>query len=88
MKLHLSPVHLKYLKIFTETVFWDITLCRPLKSQPAFQRNILPPSLRFKSRPRKKLVKISAWFLLYTGFMLDIMFNPQDRSDVLLINVG
>jgi hypothetical protein len=40
---------------------------------------MLPPSSWLKSKPSKKLC-----FMLYAGFLLDLLFNPEDEGNMFL----
>jgi hypothetical protein len=35
-----------------------------------------------------QILPISAWYVLYAGFLLDAFLDPEDGSDMLLQNVG
>jgi hypothetical protein len=50
-----------------------------VERQPTYQRNMLHPSSGLKS---------SACYLLHTGFLLGLFFDPEDGSDVFFRNVG
>jgi hypothetical protein len=55
------------------------------ESQPTFWRNMLPPSSESKNKPSKQS---SACYLLHAGFLLDLLFDPEDGGDMFLQNVG
>jgi hypothetical protein len=57
-----------------------------VESKPTFRRLISPPSSGQNNNPSKK--PTSACYLLYAGFLLGIFFDPEDRGDMFLLNVG
>jgi hypothetical protein len=54
------------------SVFWDITLCSPLKVSWHFGGT---------SSGSKQS---SAWYLLHAGFLLGLFFDPEDGGDMFL----
>jgi hypothetical protein len=53
------------------------------KSQPTISRNISPPPSGQNSKPSKKPI-----FLLHAGFLLGLLFNPENGGDIFLRNVS
>jgi hypothetical protein len=48
-----------------------------------FRRNPSPPSSGLKNKPRKQTCRLN-----HDGFLLGLLFSPEDRSDIFLRNVG
>jgi hypothetical protein len=55
-------LNLKFLTVVTmqNIILWDVTPCSSIRISLTFQRNILHPSLGWKSKPRSKLISQSA----------------------------
>jgi hypothetical protein len=68
------------------SIFWDITPCIPLQSQPTFRRNMSLLSSGPKNKPGKEPVELSTCFL--SAFLLDLFTDPEDGGDIFLRNVG
>jgi hypothetical protein len=61
---------------------WDVTPCSPVKSADVSKKNnAVPPSLGSNGRPSTKLAE-------WAGFLLSLLFDPENGSDTLLRNVG
>jgi hypothetical protein len=75
----------EYNKIYTKTsIFWYITQCSSLKVSRRFGRHILPPYSELNiSQARNKMRSKQLVSLL-----LGLPFDPDDRSEILLRNVG
>jgi hypothetical protein len=43
-----------------------------------------PPSSGSKNKPRKKPTELSACYLLHAGFLIGLLFNPEDRGNMFL----
>jgi hypothetical protein len=50
-----------------------------------FRNNISLPSLESKNKPNKKS---SAFYLLHAGFLLGLLFDPENGGDMFLRNVS
>jgi hypothetical protein len=57
---------------------------KSVESQPAFRRNMSPPSSGSKNKPSKN----SGCYLLQAGFFLGLFFDPEDGGYMFLLNVG
>jgi hypothetical protein len=65
--------------VVTMSVFWDITLCSPLKINRRFG---LTCRLHFEDRRSR------AFFIFHADFLLGILFDPEDGGDIFLRNFG
>jgi hypothetical protein len=80
------------------SVFWGTTPCNPLKIKPVIQRTVSPPSSGSNNKPSKnqheaacKLRELTSrtnwpYYLLYSGFLVGLPFNPEDGGEVSLQN--
>jgi hypothetical protein len=59
------------------------------ESQQTFRRDISPPSSGITSKPSKKQAsRRQQSELLLAGFLLHLLFDPEDGGDVFLRNIG
>jgi hypothetical protein len=65
--------------VMKSTIFWDITPCSPLKVNRRLGGSNNKPS----KKPAWKQVAS-----LHTGFLLGLVFHPEDGGDMFLRNVG
>jgi hypothetical protein len=54
-----------------------------LRARPTFRRNISPPTSGSKSKPSKLTLPPAS-----TGFLLGLLFDPEDGGDMFPLNVG
>jgi hypothetical protein len=71
-----KKVRRQYLKSST---FWSITPCSPLKVNWRFGKKYTASS-RSKNMPSKKIAEPA----IFTGFLLDSFFHPEDGCDIFL----
>jgi hypothetical protein len=66
------------------TVFWVLMSCSSESPSPSFRRNIPSQSSGLKSKASKKPAEAGKLSLppVYTGFLLGLLFNPEDGSDM------
>jgi hypothetical protein len=55
-----------------------------VESHPTFRMNMPPPSSGLKSMARN----ITACYLLHAGFLLGLLFDPEDGGDMNLRIIG
>jgi hypothetical protein len=71
----------KHLK---SSVFWDITLCSPLKINRNFEENMSPPSSGSKDKTNHKPARKQVTSRASVGFSIGLFFDTEDRGDMLL----
>jgi hypothetical protein len=62
-----------------------------VESQPTLQRKIFPLSSGLKIKPGKNDHETGKWLdccPFHVGFLLDLLFNPEDGSVMFLWKVG
>jgi hypothetical protein len=67
------------------SIFWDITLCSPLKVNRRFGR---VSSLHIQRRRKKPPWTRFACYLFHAGLFLGLYFDPENEGDMFLRNVG
>jgi hypothetical protein len=75
--------------IMKSSDLWDMTPCLSVESQPTFGKNIVcrfPFQGRRISQARHLLREICSK-LCHAGFLLGLLFDPEDGSDIFLRNV-
>jgi hypothetical protein len=70
---------------FSSLLGFDVT--QSGRSSVMYHRNILPLSPWLKSKPKKKLAKSSTCCLFPADFLLDWLFNPENRGSIFLWNL-
>jgi hypothetical protein len=67
------------------SIFWDVMPCKPLQyyeNHLMFWRNMSPPSSGVKGKASFTCC------LLYAGFLVGLLFSPEDGGDMFLQKVG
>jgi hypothetical protein len=68
------------------TVFWNITLCSPLKSTDVSEEHIASIFRVEEKAEQETRARLATFFR--AGVLLDLFFDPEDGDDTFLRNVG
>jgi hypothetical protein len=70
--------------VMKSSIFWDITPCSPMKAYRSFGGIYHVSFSGLKSKQNKRS---STPFLFRVGFLIALLFNPEDGGDMFLRNV-